>query len=105
MVWVPAGIYLLLNGGFVKALILFMVGVFAIGLVDNFLRPFLIGGPTRLHTMLIFFSALGGVKVFGVMGLALGPLVVVLCLTLVDIVQQWSQSPDIAQGAKPEGKG
>ncbi|MBW2145728.1 MAG: AI-2E family transporter [Deltaproteobacteria bacterium] len=91
LVWIPAGIYLILTSTLLKAVILFGVGMFAIGLVDNFLRPFLIGGSTKLHTMLVFFSALGGLKVFGVMGLALGPIVVVLCITLVNIVQEWSQ--------------
>lgn len=91
LVWIPAGIYLILTVSVIKAIILFLVGILAIGLVDNFLRPILIGGPTKLHTMLVFFSALGGVKVFGIMGLALGPMVVVLCMTLVNIVQEWSQ--------------
>jgi len=104
LVWVPAGIYLIIIGSLMKAVILFVIGIVAIGLVDNFLRPLLIGGPTRLHTMLVFFSVLGGVKVFGVMGLALGPLVVVLCLALVDIAQQWSQIQSFGQEAGPEEK-
>lgn len=92
LVWGPVAVYFLLTGSLGKGIILILWGSMVIGLVDNFLRPFLISGRTSLNTILIFFSALGGIKVFGVVGLVLGPMVVVLFLALVEIVHQWSLS-------------
>ncbi len=88
IVWVPAAIYLLLTGSYVKAVILIAFGALVIGSVDNFLRPKLVGERTRLHELLIFFSVLGGLQVFGVLGLVLGPAVVAITLALLDIVRQ-----------------
>jgi predicted PurR-regulated permease PerM len=84
-IWVPAVIVLLVKGEIVKAIILACFGTFVISLVDNFLRPILIGDATRLHTLLIFFSILGGLQVFGFLGLIMGPVVLAVGLALVDI--------------------
>ena len=88
IVWVPAAIYLLIMGHYVKAVILIAFGALVIGSVDNFLRPKLVGERTRLHELLIFFSVLGGLQFFGVLGLVLGPAVVAITLALLDIVRQ-----------------
>jgi predicted PurR-regulated permease PerM len=88
IVWVPAAIYLLITGSYVKAVVLIAFGALVIGSVDNFLRPKLVGERTRLHELLIFFSVLGGLQVFGVLGLVLGPAVVAITLALLDIVRQ-----------------
>jgi predicted PurR-regulated permease PerM len=85
VVWVPAAIYLLLTGSYVKAGLLTVWGGLVIGSVDNFLRPALVGEKTRLHELLIFFSVLGGLQVFGVLGLVLGPVVVAVTLALLDV--------------------
>lgn len=87
IVWVPAAIYLVLTGAWVKALILVAWGVLAIGTVDNFLRPKLVGERTRLHELLIFFSVLGGLQVFGVLGLVLGPVIVAITIALLDLLR------------------
>src|SRR6185503_17084995 len=65
VVWVPAALYLLLVGSYVKALLLAVWGVLVIGSIDNFLSPRLVGRRARLHELLIFFSVLGGLQVFG----------------------------------------
>jgi predicted PurR-regulated permease PerM len=88
IVWVPAAIYLMLTGHWTKAVILVAFGTLIIGSVDNFLRPKLIGEKTRLHELLIFFSVLGGLQVFGVLGLVLGPVVVAVTMALLDVVRQ-----------------
>jgi predicted PurR-regulated permease PerM len=88
IVWVPAAIYLAITGHWVKALILVGWGTLVIGTVDNFLRPKLVGEKTRLHELLIFFSVLGGLQVFGVLGLVLGPVIVAITLALIDVVRQ-----------------
>jgi predicted PurR-regulated permease PerM len=85
IVWVPAAIYLALTGHYVKAILLAAWGTLVIGMIDNFLRPKLVGGRTRLHELLIFFSVLGGLNVFGVLGVVLGPVVLALTLSLIDV--------------------
>ncbi|MCP9495412.1 MAG: AI-2E family transporter [Pyrinomonadaceae bacterium MAG19_C2-C3] len=92
VVWVPAAIYLAANGSYVQAAILVFIGAVPIGMVDNFLRPKLVGEKTRLHELLIFFSVLGGLQVFGVLGIVMGPVVVVITLTLIDILRHSENS-------------
>jgi predicted PurR-regulated permease PerM len=88
LVWVPAAIFLALSGSYVKAAILVGWGILVIGSIDNFLSPRLVGKRARLHELLIFFSVLGGLQVFGVLGLVLGPVVVAITLALVEMVQE-----------------
>jgi len=87
VVWVPAAIYLAVTGHWVKALLLVAWGAFVIGTVDNFLRPKLVGERTKLHELFIFFSVLGGLQVFGVLGLVLGPVVLAITLALLDVLK------------------
>jgi predicted PurR-regulated permease PerM len=87
-IWVPAAIFLLIKGSWIKAIVLGSYGVLVISLVDNFLRPVLIGDATRLHTLLIFFSILGGIQVFGFLGLVMGPVVLAVGLALVEIFRR-----------------
>jgi predicted PurR-regulated permease PerM len=85
MVWVPAVIYLLFQGAYTKAVILGIWGSTLVSLSDNFLRPLIISGRTQIHPLLIFFSILGGLYVFGLVGFIAGPLVVTICLAIIDI--------------------
>jgi predicted PurR-regulated permease PerM len=88
VVWVPGALYLLVNGHWGKALLLVAWGTLVVGTIDNVLRPKLVGQRTRLHELLIFFSVLGGLQLFGVVGLVLGPVIVAVTLALFDIFQQ-----------------
>ena len=88
IVWVPAAIYLAVTGQWGKAVMLVVWGAVVIGSVDNFLRPKLVGERTRLHELLIFFSVLGGLQVFGVIGLVLGPVIVAITIALLDVLRQ-----------------
>jgi predicted PurR-regulated permease PerM len=88
VVWVPAALYLLLTGSYLKALVLAVWGVTVIGSIDNFLSPRLVGRRARLHELLIFFSVLGGLQVFGVLGLVLGPVLAAITLALIEVVRQ-----------------
>jgi predicted PurR-regulated permease PerM len=85
LVWVPAAIVLLVQGAFLKGIILLGLGVFGISMVDNLLRPFFISSKTNIHPLLLFFAVLGGIQAFGLIGLVIGPLIVTLCLTLIEI--------------------
>jgi predicted PurR-regulated permease PerM len=93
LVWVPAAAYLALTGSLVKAGILVVWGVIVIGGIDNVLSPRLVGRRARLHELLIFFSVLGGLQVFGVLGLVLGPVVVAMTLALIEMARQAGHPP------------
>src|SRR5215212_6946979 len=88
IVWVPAAIYLALTGHWVSAVVLTAWGALVVGSVDNFLRPKLVGERTRLHELLVFFSVLGGLQVFGVLGIVLGPVIVAITIALLDVLRQ-----------------
>jgi predicted PurR-regulated permease PerM len=94
IVWVPAAIFLAVSGFWVKAIILTAWGALVIGTVDNFLRPKLVGEKTKLHELFIFFSVLGGLKVFGILGIVLGPVVLAITLALLDVFRQVEKAED-----------
>jgi predicted PurR-regulated permease PerM len=91
-----------------KGLFLTAWGVLVVGSIDNFLSPRLVGKRARLHELLIFFSVLGGLDVFGVLGIVLGPVTVALTLALFDVVRQANAREDAAESlpviehARPE---
>ena len=87
LVWLPIAIYLMVTGHWTKAIILIAWGALVISTVDNFLRPKLVGGQTKLHELLVFFSVLGGLRVFGLLGIVLGPVVLAITLGLLRTFQ------------------
>jgi len=87
-VWIPCTIYLAATGDFVRAAILLVYGSIVISMVDNVLRPLLIGGQTRLPTLFLFFGILGGVQEYGVLGLFLGPVLLAIVFAFVRIYQE-----------------
>jgi predicted PurR-regulated permease PerM len=78
IVWAPVAIYLMLSGSLVQGIILTAFGVLVIGLVDNILRPILVGKDTRMPDYLILISTLGGLALLGLNGFVIGPLVAAL---------------------------
>jgi len=82
-VWLPASIYLMLGGQWGKSILLILWGALVISTVDNFLRPRLIRNQTKLHELFIFFSVLGGISVFGLLGIVMGPVVLAITLGLL----------------------
>ena len=85
LIWFPAAVFLFLQGAFTKGIILLAIGVLVISSVDNFLRPFLVGAKTNIHPLLLFFTVIGGIQAFGMIGVIAGPLIGTLCLTLIEI--------------------
>jgi len=85
VVWVPAAIFLALEGDWGKALILTAWGGIVIGLIDNLLYPVLVGKKLRLHTVPVFIAIVGGLTVFGAVGVILGPVVFAVTLGLIDV--------------------
>jgi predicted PurR-regulated permease PerM len=82
---VPAVIYLLITGQVPQAIGLAIWGFFAVGLIDNFLGPKLVGSQTRLHPLLVLLSVLGGLEFFGVLGFLIGPILMAIFVATVDI--------------------
>ena len=74
LIWLPVALYLYAVGDIVHGTILMAFGLLVIGLVDNVLRPILVGRDTKLPDYLVLFSTLGGLALFGITGFALGPL-------------------------------
>ncbi len=87
-VWIPCAIYLAVAGEGVRALLLVVYGTVVISMVDNFLRPLLIGGQTRLPTLFLFFGMLGGVQVYGFLGLFFGPVLLAVVVAFVKIFKE-----------------
>ncbi|WP_426159775.1 AI-2E family transporter [Pseudomonas sp. TSRC2-2] len=81
IVWAPVAIYFLLSGMIWQGVVLGLFGVFVIGLVDNVLRPILVGKDTKMPDYLILVSTLGGLAVFGLNGFVIGPLIAALFLS------------------------
>jgi predicted PurR-regulated permease PerM len=78
IVWLPVAVYFFLVGDVWKGAILVAVGGGVIGLVDNLLRPMLVGKDTRLPDYLILISTVGGLSLFGINGFVIGPLIAAL---------------------------
>lgn len=85
VVWIPAALFLLLQGSWDKALILAVWGAGVVGTSDNLLRPVLVGKRLKLHTILAFLSVVGGLIVFGPAGLILGPVTLTVTTELLEI--------------------
>jgi len=73
LVYVPAAIFLLAQGSVAKGIILLGLGFGVISTIDNLLRPIFISGRTQVHTLVLFISILGGLNMFGLLGLVMGP--------------------------------
>jgi predicted PurR-regulated permease PerM len=98
-VWGPAVLILIISGHWGKGLILLGWGAVVIGQVDSVLRPYVISERAKLHTLLVFFALLGGVKAFGVMGLFIGPVVLSVTLVLLQMLQEANSDSPASQPA------
>lgn len=85
LVWAPLGISVIVSKGLVTGLIFIFLCAFFISFLDNFLRPFFLKDRIKIHPLLIFFSILGGLEIFGLNGIVLGPLIIILFFTIIDI--------------------
>ncbi|WP_213941252.1 AI-2E family transporter [Pseudomonas sp. dw_612] len=81
IVWAPVAVYFLLSGAIWQGVVLGLFGVFVIGLVDNVLRPILVGKDTKMPDYMILISTLGGMAVFGLNGFVIGPLIAALFMS------------------------
>lgn len=88
IVLLPAISMLVFSGHWIKGLVLLAWAVVIVHPVDNLLRPYLIGGRTRLSTLYVFFALLGGLKVFGALGMFIGPIVLAITLALFGFLRE-----------------
>jgi predicted PurR-regulated permease PerM len=105
-VWVPGALYLVAIGSWPRAIVLAAWGTVAISGVDNFLRPRLVGGRVGLSELVMFFALLGGLQVFGVLGIVLGPLFFAIAASILDVLSDRSAKPapdDDSAGGNPAG--
>jgi predicted PurR-regulated permease PerM len=84
-VWLPVGIFLLLKGSMIKGVLLLSWGLLVVSMIDNFLKPFLIGEKAKLPFFLLFFGMLGGLQAYGVIGILVGPLMIASVLAFANI--------------------
>ncbi|MCE0493342.1 AI-2E family transporter [Vibrio salinus] len=87
LIWLPASVYLLLSGQTTWAIFLAVWSITVVGSIDNLLRPLLMKGSAGMNTLLIFFSLLGGIHLFGLIGLIYGPLIFAITIVLFNIYE------------------
>ncbi|RPI51899.1 MAG: AI-2E family transporter [Acidobacteria bacterium] len=96
VVWVPGTVYLLAVGRWPQAIVLAVWGTFVISGVDNFLRPKLIGDRIGLSELVMFFAILGGLQVFGVLGIVLGPVLFAIATSILELLSERDTGGPIA---------
>ncbi len=75
-VWIPCSIYLVISGSWVGGVLLALYGTFVVSMIDNFIKPMVLHGQSKLHPLLALLSIIGGVQALGPIGIFVGPMVV-----------------------------
>ena len=100
-VWIPAAIWLFSTGHAGRALVLIAICGALGATIDNILRPVLLGGRTSLNGLLVFISVLGGIAVFGALGIVLGPIVIATAVGIMDVYSGTDAGHGVTAAAKP----
>ncbi len=85
LVWLPVGIVMIALGNPVEGTVILIFGASVIATIDNILRPKLVGNKTQIHPLLILFSTLGGLALFGISGFIIGPIIIALFVVLWEV--------------------
>ncbi len=93
LVWAPAGLYLIFTGALWKGIFVLAWGGIVISAVDNVVRPWIVSGKVELHPLVLMFVILGGVQVFGFLGLFLGPVVVSVLAAIFKMLREELATP------------
>ena len=93
VIWIPAAIFLAMDGSWGKAVILTLWGSIVVGGIDNVLYPMLVGNRLSMHTVVAFISIIGGLIVFGPSGLIIGPVAVAVTLSLLEYWRERNAEP------------
>ncbi len=94
VVWIPVGLLICLTSSVIKGVIFFIIMGVVTTIMESFLRPMYLRDRINVHPLLIFFSILGGIKFFGINGLLLGPMVIILFFTVLDLLTEDSKMED-----------
>ncbi len=94
LVWIPIAIYLFISKGLITGILFSLWGTFVISLVDNIIKPVVIGDKTNIHPIILFFAILGGLNLFGFIGIFLAPIVVVLIDNMLYLYAERFSSSD-----------
>ena len=86
IVWVPVGLWLMVVGEIFRGVIVLLVGAFGLTVFGNLLRPMLLTGKTSMNSGVVFFGLLGGAAAFGLVGLIIGPIILVMTSRLIKIL-------------------
>ena len=102
-VWVPGTIYLVTIGRWPEAIVLGVWGGLVVGSVDNFIRPRLVGERVGLSELVTFFALLGGLRVFGLVGVVMGPLLFAVTASILDVLSDGEATPEpLSEPKEPE---
>lgn len=107
IVWIPAVIFLFATGMMWKAILLIAFFVIVVGMVDNILRPVLVGKDTKMPDYLILITTLGGMEIYGINGFVIGPLIAAMfiaCWNLLSGRDHQGNSDEIDEEFIEEGK-
>ncbi len=85
LIWAPVAVYFFVSGNYFEGIVLTAFGIFVIGLVDNLLRPLLVGKDTKIPDYIILISTLGGLSIFGLNGFVIGPLIAAMFIACWDL--------------------
>ncbi len=103
-VWLPAAAILLFQGAWGKALFLVLWGAVAVGMSDNFVRPWVLSGRTGMSGLVIFFALMGGLQVFGAIGLFAGPVIVSAAAAVFRMLREQYAEAAISSPAAEAGR-
>ncbi len=94
IIWVPAGIYLILSGETLRGVGLLVYSAVVVSSIDNILKPRLISGKSKIHPVTVMLGVFGGLKLFGFIGLFAGPLILALLIALLRFYEEEYLSPE-----------
>jgi predicted PurR-regulated permease PerM len=104
LVYIPAGLILIFTGSYIKGILIIAIGTIVVSQIDNVLRPLLVSGRTGMHTMLLFVSIMGGINLFGLLGIVLGPFIAAVFVSMFDIfrLKLTEEDPPLTQNGLEE---
>ena len=97
LVWVPMSIYLLATGQIWQGSVLAFCGMFVIGMIDNLLRPVLVGRDTRLPDFVVLIATLAGLQLFGLNGFIIGPVIAALFISVWNLMREMRSSDGLIE--------
>jgi predicted PurR-regulated permease PerM len=105
IIYLPAAVILFVTGSWIRGCIVLGLGVLVVSQSDNVLRPVFVSSRTKIHTLVLFFSILGGLKVFGLLGVILGPVVASVVFTFLEIYKPTKRTGALGwlSGLRPGG--